>query len=252
MAIQKLAFFGDVHAPYEDTRAVRLLLAVLRAWTPHHLVCMGDLLDCYAVSSHSKAPDRKTSLAWEIGYAEALLDRFDALKVPGRKLFIEGNHETRLQRFIAEKAPQFDGLISIPQVLKLKQRKWEYTPYRSFATLGKLALTHDVGYAGRYAPHRTLDALQSSVVTGHTHRLGLLVESNLKGEGKVAASFGWLGDIDAVDYMHKGKVTRDWHLGFGLGYLDTATGYVQLTPIPLLPRGAKGLTCTVEGTRFDV
>jgi predicted phosphodiesterase len=249
MAIEKILFFSDPHAPFENKPAVDLVLEVAGDWKPNHLACLGDLIDAYSVSSHSKDPGRKVNLVSEIDYAKELLDLFDDLAVPGRKIFTEGNHETRLQRYIADKAPQFDGLISIPQVLGLKERGWEFTPYRSFATLGKLTLTHDVGYAGRYAPHRTLDALQSSVVFGHTHRLGLLVESNLKGESKVACSFGWLGDLDAVDYMHKGKVTRDWSLGFGIGYLDTETGYVQLTPIPLLPY-KKGLTCTVEGTAY--
>jgi predicted phosphodiesterase len=251
MAIEKILFVGDVHAPFENKDALELVLTVAKEWKPDHLACLGDLLDAYSVSSHSKDPARKTSLASEIEYGKGILDRLDDLAVPGRKLFTEGNHETRLQRYIADKAPQFEGLISIPQVLGLKARGWEFTPYRQYATLGKLTLTHDVGYAGRYAPHRTLDALQSSVVFGHTHRLGLLVESNLKGESKVAASFGWLGDLDAVDYMHKGKVTRDWSLGFGIGYLDTDTEYVQLTPIPLLPYKG-GLTCMVEGAAFDI
>lgn len=251
MPLQSILFFGDVHAPFEDKRAMRLVLEVARTLQPHHLVCMGDLMDCYSVSSHSKDPSRKADLAWEVGYTEGILDAFDALGVKGQKHFIEGNHEHRLQRFIADKAPMFEGLVSIPQVLGLKARGWTFTPYRTHTTLGKLVLTHDVGYAGRYAAHRTLDALQHSVVTGHTHRISAVVESNLMGEPKIAASFGWLGDANSIDYMHKGKVTRDWALGFGIGTLDPKTGFVQLTPIPILQDGKK-LTCMVEGTKFDV
>ncbi len=42
--------------------------------------------------------------------------------------------------------------------------------------------------------------------------------------------------------MHRIKAIKDWTLGFGIGYLDTKTGIVYLSPVPIV----KG-TCMIEG-----
>ena len=46
--------------------------------------------------------------------------------------------------------------------------------------------------------------------------------------------FGWLGDVEEIDYMNQVKARKEWSLGFGLGYLDTKTGVVYLVPVPII------------------
>lgn len=247
--LQKVLLFGDLHAPYESKPALRLLLKVLKAVKPDHLVNLGDFCDCAAVSFHSKDPSRAQDLAWEMDHANSILDALDGVKIPGRKIWLDGNHDFRLTRYIADKAPELFGLISLPKILRLKERGWEYHPYRKHTKLGKLLVCHDIGRMGRYAVHRNLDALQHSVVTGHTHRFSLVVEGNALGENRVAASFGWLGSLDDIDYASRLTIQKDWQHGIGLAYLEPTTGYVTIAPIPFLPAG-KGFSCVVEGQRY--
>ena len=165
--LEPLLICPDTHVPYHDVRAWELMLRVGKAIKPTHLVCIGDLLDFYSVSSHSKSPERALKLADELEAGNAALDQLDALGATEKK-FIAGNHCDRLTRYLQDKAPELFDVIGIPELLKLEERGWEYTPYKSDTKVGKVNFTHDVGVAGRNATFKALDTYQHSVVTGHT------------------------------------------------------------------------------------
>lgn len=235
----------DLHAPYHDHRALRLVHQVGRALRPSWLVVIGDLADCYSVSSHDKDPKRANRMDWELDVCNRVLDELDALGAT-TKLYIEGNHEDRLRRLVMTK-PELAGMLTIPRELKLRERGWAFTPYKEHTRLGKVHYTHDVGAASRTAIFRSLDLYQHSIVTGHTHRMMYVVENNALGTGaKVAASFGWLGDVGQIDYMNKAKARSSWALGFGVGYLEPASGYTYLVPVPILP----DYSCMVNGVLY--
>lgn len=231
----------DTHRPYHDKRAWRLMLKVARSLKPHTIVCIGDLADFYSVSSHSKDPGRVHTLDEELADVQVAFDELDALGAKDKR-FVAGNHEDRLTRYLQDKAPELFGVVSIPALFRLKERGWAYTPYKSHTKLGKAYFTHDVGVAGRNATFKAMDTYQHTVITGHAHRLQYVVEGNAVGEYKLSAQFGWLGDASKIDYMHRAKVNMNWALGFGVGYHDTATGVVYLTPVPIVR-----YSCVFEG-----
>lgn len=240
--LQRILFISDVHCPYHDRAAVRLVLNVIRAFKPDILVSNGDFVDCFSVSQHSKSPQRVLGFQKEMELANGLLDQLDAAAPKARRIYLSGNHETRLERYIQEKAPELYGALSIAEKLRLKERGWETVGHKDDIRIGKVWITHDVGTAGRYNVFKTLDTYQSNIVTGHTHRLAYVVEGDATGQRKVSAQFGWLGDVGQIDYMHRVKAKREWTLGFGYGYIDSRTGYVYLVPVPII----KG-TAVVEG-----
>ena len=244
MALEPILVVSDAHIPYHDARAFDLLLQVGRALKPTHLIIIGDFVDFYSVSSHSKDPTRASQITTELRAGEAALDLLDHLGCQ-RKVYLGGNHEDRLQRYLQDRAPELFDLVRLPDLLRLKARGWTYVPYKDHYRLGKLHFTHDVGVAGRTAVYRCLDTYQHSNVTGHTHRLGYLVEGNCLGEFKLAAQFGWLGDVSKVDYLQRAKALKDWALGFGVGYHDPTSGYVYMTPVPIVD-----YTCVVNGRLY--
>ncbi len=225
------------------------MLKVGKAFKPDILIANGDIADCYSVSSHSKNPERVNKLAEELLEVNTALDELDSLGAK-QKLFIAGNHEDRLTRYLQDKAPELFGVVSIPDLFRLKSRGWAYTPYKQYTKLGKLHITHDVGTAGRFAAYKALDTFQHSVITGHTHRLSYVVEGNAVGEYKLSAQFGWLGDAKKVDYMAQVNVRKNWALGFGVGYTNPATGVAYLTPVPIVVVGGR-FTCVVNGKYFE-
>lgn len=244
--LQKVLFIPDTHVPYEDKRAFELLLKVAKQIKFDHIVILGDFADFYTVSSHDKDPNRMTGLEEEVDAVNAALDRIDALK-PKTKTYVSGNHEDRLQRYLTTKAPELYNMVTIPELFKLKKRGWKYTPYKEHHKLGRIHITHDTGKAGKFANSQSLADFQDNVIIGHTHRIGYNVEGNAKGVPHVGAMFGWLGDVQKVDYMHKVKALRDWALGFGIGYLEPSTGYMHVQPVTIV-----NYSCVVEGKYFKV
>lgn len=244
-ALESLLIVPDCHIPFHDKRAWALMLQVAQDLKPYYLYTIGDFMDFYAVSDHSKDPNRALKLDEELKAGEAALDQLDALGAT-HKIFHNGNHCDRMERYLRNKAPELFNLISVPDLLHLEERGWQHVPYKQYSKLGKLHFTHDVGTAGRYAAYKALDAFQHSVITGHTHRLSYIVEGNATGEEfKLSAQFGWLGDAKEIDYMNRAKVNKDWALGFGYGYHNPSTGYVYVVPVPLID-----YTCVVNAKLY--
>lgn len=232
MTLQKWLLIPDSHIPYVDTKVFSLMLRAARSAGIKNVCILGDFIDCYTVSSFGKDPTRKQDLQSEIDATNEILDVLDKM-FTGEKKYIAGNHEDRLERYLIEKAPALFNTVKIERLLKLKERGWQYTPYKRSTRIGKLYVTHDAGKAGKNAAADALNAFQGNVVIGHTHRINYLVEGNAKGKAHVGAMFGWLGDFEAVDYLHRIRCLRDWAHGFGVAYVED-NGCVHLTPVPIV------------------
>ena len=243
--VQKILFVTDAHVPYQDTVALELVHKTIKAIKPDILCVLGDFADFYSVSAHDKSPDRRIKLADEVAAVRKELSRFEKLKIK-RRIFISGNHENRLERYIASKAPELFGFVSIPELFELEKNGWEYVPYKRHVMLGRLAVSHDYGSAGQTAHRTATQKLGAPVVIGHTHRAGTVSRRNMDGDLLMSGMFGWLGDVSQIDYAHSAQVGTDWVTGFGIGYLMQC-GTVVLNPVPIM-----GNRCVVEGKPIEV
>jgi len=245
--LEKILLVPDTHSPYEDKKAWKLLLKVAESFKPKHLIIEGDFADCYGISDFNKDPNRMLKFDWE---AEETVKRLKEIKEASgasNLQFIEGNHEDRLRRYLQKNAPELYNFISVPKIFKLDEMGYKFTPYKETYKLGKLNVTHDAGNAGKTAHYQALDVYQHNIVIGHTHRIGYTVQGSASNERHVGAMFGWLGDVEQVDYMHKVKAKKEWSLGFGIGYLDKTTGNVYLVPVPIV-----NYSVVIEGVLFKV
>lgn len=241
--LKKWLLVPDTHRPYHDAKAVELVLKVGDAIGVHGVAILGDYGDFFAVSSHDKDPNRARNLEFELENINQGLDEFDALK-PKEKIFVAGNHEDRLERYLMTKAPELFNMVKVQELLYLKDRGWKYVAYKDHVQIGKLYLTHDTGTAGATAHVKALNDFQSNIVIAHTHRLGYSVVGNAKGKPHVGAMLGWLGDANQADYMHRIKAKRDWALGFGIGYMEP-NGNCHVQPVPIVD-----YKCVVDGKLF--
>jgi len=231
--LEKILFIPDCHVPYHDKDAFNLMLKVGKAFKPDHAIILGDFADFYGVSSHSKDPNRALKLKEEIDATKDALDQIISIGAKNN-VFVSGNHEDRLERYLRDKAPELFNFISIPKILELKEKGFKYTPYKQAYKIGKLNITHDTGVAGRFAHYKALDTFQHNIIIGHTHRIGYAVEGDAQGQRHLGAMLGWLGDVNEIDYMHQVKARKEWSLGFGIGYLDPKTGVVYVNPVPII------------------
>jgi predicted phosphodiesterase len=239
--MKKVLIIPDTHIPYHDKRAFDTMLQAGKAFKPTDVIILGDFVDFYAVSSHNKDPKRALELKNEITETIKALELVKGLGATNN-VFIAGNHEDRLTRYLQQKAPELYDIINIPSVLELNRIGFKYVPYRQHYNIGKLYATHDVGSAGESAIKRAAEAFKRNIITGHTHRLASIVQSSVEGVSHMSASFGWLGDKKEIDYLAAIKVTKDWQLGFGIAYIDEKTDYCYITPVPIID-----YTCVIEG-----
>src|SRR5574342_339861 len=208
----KLLVIPDTHVPYHDKAALDLIHRVVHQARPDRLVLIGDFADFYAVSHFTKDPGRRADLQYEIGRVNEELDRIGAHDLP--VTYLEGNHELRLERYLAAKAPELFGLVHCRELFQIAKRGWKWVPYHSHFQIGKVLFAHDLGHAGKYAALNTLAAAGKCTVFGHTHRGAVMYGGTVDGEHRFSLNVGWLGDAAQIDYMHRAK-TRDWQTGFG-------------------------------------
>lgn len=246
MKLKRILFIPDTHRPYHDKLAWKLVMKVARHNKYNILIVGGDFGEFYVTNGHRKDPNKHQMLEMETDDINAGLDELDALGVR-RKIYLEGNHENNLSRYLADHAPELFNMVKVENILRLKERGWEFYPYkRKKARIGKLTVTHDLGNAGRNAIEKAIDGFQDNIVINHTHRMKYIIEGNYSGIKHVAASFGWLGDVSQIEYTDQEKARKEWALGFGEGYM-TDKGVVFLTPIPIVD-----YSCVVSGKYYCV
>lgn len=238
--LSTIALIPDCHHPNADEAAWSLMLRALAEAKPSTIVVLGDFADGESLSLHEPDEPGSRDFKDEVGVVLRALTELDALGAT-RKIYIEGNHEQRLSRYLARRAPALFRSMSLPELLDLKGRGWEWVPYKASVKVGKLHLTHDTGSAGMNAHRTSARDFMGSVVIGHTHRMAYEVVGRFDDSPYLAAMLGWLGSRQAAKYAHEAK-SASWALGFGLGYHDEATGIVHVQPIPIV-----GGTCVVQG-----
>jgi len=158
---------SDCHVPYQDLAAWNTCLAAIKATSPTDVVVIGDFLDGYPISNFPKSPDRRADLKYEIDAANRELDKLQKIAGKAAIHYTCGNHENRLVRFIEKQAPEFHGLVTMPELLKIKQRGIHWVDYQKHFNIGKISYTHDVGYSGKNAVGQSLAAFGHSLVFGH-------------------------------------------------------------------------------------
>lgn len=221
-----------------------MVLRVARWFKPEHLSILGDFGDADTLKAHAPTEPGTRDFEDELEAVKGALDQLDRLGATN-KIYVCGNHEFRLDRYLMEHAPAMFRSMRWPALLGLKERGWKWVPYRKSARIGKLHLTHDTGTAGVNAHRTSAAAFGGSTVIGHTHRMAYEVKGRFDGTPYLAAMLGWLGDADkAAGYIHEAKAS-DWVHGFGIFYLEPESGVVHVQPVPIVNG-----RCVVNGKLF--
>ncbi len=119
---------NDIHVPYHDKKALKLLLRFLKDQKPDTLVINGDFLDMWEVSQFDRVPKFGKSLIEEIQEGKKILRRFRTILPHARIIYVEGNHEFRFKKLLIKAVPELYGLpgLSVPDLLELKKLNISY------------------------------------------------------------------------------------------------------------------------------
>ncbi len=213
----KRLFIPDLHAPFHDASAWSILLNVGKDFKPDEVVILGDFFDCYSVSKYDKHPQKMyADLEQELLSGKEELARLVRLLKPKKIFYCLGNHEWRLERFIASTAGvMYSTCKSIPEILELP-KNCITKPYgqNGWFNFDGLYVMH--GYVtGKTPAMKALERYGRSVLFGHTHRIQEAHKKILNGPTIRAYNCGWLGDMEkAAEYIQD---TADWSHGFATG-----------------------------------
>lgn len=227
----KILCIGDCHVT-DNQDLHRFELAGQLIWDekPDKVVVMGDYMTLQCLSAWDKDKRKQMEgrrfglevaagnegLDLLTGKVEAGLKRAKRAKKKGYSpewIYLEGNHEERLERFF-EKDPTFEGYVSIPKALRLKQRGFQWVPYREYWWCNDIGFTHIPFGKGREISgvditRKAQQVVVKSTVFAHTHEwhvsnLHRMGQSSLQQVLNVGCFFE-----EHEDYV-KGRMTNYW------------------------------------------
>lgn len=208
----------DLHAPDHDEVALGAFLNALGVIQPDELLIIGDFIDCKAPARWSKqtAAEYADTLPLELEAGKEVLARIRG-NFGGAISFIPGNHEARIVQYTNTYAPAIKGLVpSLPNLLgfsfydvSLRAQPYQVAPGVS-AIHGKM-LSSVLGAAGQSAFKERVRH-GTSVVQGHSHRLGLGWDRQER--ARFWMECGHLTSPDALGYLDFDHA--NWQQGFGM------------------------------------
>lgn len=165
---------SDVHLPYHDLNTIRKWADECKRRNVVGLVLNGDILDCYQLSSHYKDPT-KARFRQELDAGKSFLKWLRQQFPKARIVYKEGNHDDRLRRYIAERAPALFDVqeLDLRVLLGLDDLGVEWIADKRVIELGKLSVVHGHEFrgGGGVNPARWLYLRTgASALCGHFHR----------------------------------------------------------------------------------
>jgi hypothetical protein len=161
---------------------------------------------------------RKMFLGREVGFTiDIVLSELRAAAKNARIVWVIGNHEIRLQKYLWTRAPELASLpsLDIRNLFELNKFGIHYTDQPLL--VGDTLMTH--GHLARKGSGNTaramLDEYGRSVIHGHTHRLGAIYKTSA-GQNFMAFENGCLCQL-TPEFLPPGTV--NWQHGFSVGYL---------------------------------
>mgnify|MGYP000184894748 CR=1 FL=1 len=242
--MSRFAVISDIQWPYHDQRALDLAFTFVQDHSWDAVLVVGDELDSPEPSAWNKgaAGEYAGTLQRSIdGCHDMLADLVDAAAGSPVHL-MRSNHQARIEKYLNRYAPALSSLrcLDYSTLLGLDELgiTFHRKPYRFTGEAGGWYLAHGdegnlIQTAGGTAMSLAKNRWGTSVVAGHTHRLGLQ-HQHLSVNGRIEKhvfgfEVGHLMSIKKAGYLRAGSA--NWQQGMG--------AIVDGIPVPLPIIGGK-------------
>ncbi len=228
--IQKVLVLPDVHLDENVPKDYKMLKPFIEEFKPDIIVLLGDFMDISSLSAWDRDKKRKMEnrrFKAEVDCANKELDFLQ--KNCGKVVFLEGNHENRVSRYL-DFNPEMEGMIDIQEVLRLEERGIEWCDMNDLYKIGHMYFTHGM-YTGKYFANKHLMEIGENLVVGHTHKTQTAFQNQAMGKEKMVYGLGTLGD-KAPDYM-QGRPSN-WINQFGIMYVNERSGDFNFYPVNII------------------
>lgn len=231
---ETILIISDVHVPDHDRKAWKAMLAVARDIRPTTVVIAGDFLELQSVSQHSSF--NRELLEEDLAAGRQALETLQGAAPQAKVIYLEGNHETRLTRFIEAKVPSLSGTLNLATELKLKERGILWLPENKQPwSRGKLDVIHghqmSSGGGPRHHATKMCEMYGESgrvVVYGHTHKPQMHTSPARAGV-KTAVGLGCLRTLNP-GWLH--GANGGWSHCFGIAEI-APSGRVAVYQVPV-------------------
>lgn len=226
---------NDFHIPHHDTRAVKLLTDFIKDIQPDKLIINGDFVDCFMASRFTKHPKHGMSLAKEFKVARQVLGDLKNASPTSELVFIFGNHEWRMEKFILDNARELHGLegMNLEHQLHLDDLGATVINYHGkeqYYEYGKLFIGHfnKVNKHAGYTAKNLLEDKGVNLMQAHTHRIGQCTKRMY--DRKIGAwENGCMCRLDP-DYVK----LPNWHLGFSIVHKSKKTDHFNVQTLQII------------------
>lgn len=243
MQLKNYVIVPDLQIPYHDVGFARAISNFIGDLNPAGVVFIGDNVDCAAPATWNKGTAEE--------FAGTLQNEFDVWKEYGVQLRTGysgwvgvhfGNHEKRIRSYLKNKAPAFSSLrsLQLENLMSLDELGFEGLPDHYDIAPGWV--THHGDFcslsdiAGRSASNYS-SKIGKSVITGHTHRAGIIPET-YGHDG----NWNWRYGVEvghAMDPKQAGYTngTANWQKAFGILDVYDNGAFIQPSLVYATPDG---------------
>jgi predicted phosphodiesterase len=220
-----LLAIADLHIPYQKSSAVNKAIGIGKKAKCQGVVILGDLVDFHKVSRYRHDADAK-DIRQELKFARHWLR---VLKLEFSNVwYIPGNHEDRLDAYIADNAPSLGVLeeLRLENLLKLDEIGVKYVP--GFIHCGDISFLHghEFRISGMDPARKLFGKMKRSAICGHLHRpdsyytrdgAGNMLHCHVLGHlGKESPAYmprnDWQHGCAVVSVNKSGKSSVDTHI----------------------------------------
>lgn len=227
----------DLHWPFADLRYWNLLLQVGHWLKPHGIICLGDFVDHFSISKHSKNKRRLLATTMQLEMETARLRRSELDTLGAKvKIFIKGNHEARWDKWINDNVDsQFfiSKIGTFEDEIQLPQNGWKVFEYGDFAKVDGAYFTHDVSTGGEGSARKAGERFMGTNAQAHTHGAVQKWFRNMDGKVFVSTTLGHGSDEHAQTYASRTQ-KRDWVRMIGIDWYDQRYDNHHLQGFPVM------------------
>ena len=248
---------GNDWQPFHDERAIDLSMQLIREIQPDEVVNLGDMIDFPTLSRWPQEEAMQRTIQKSIDYTHEFLSLQRANAPHAKLVWVEGNHDLRLQNYVQANAAKISGLrranmdhelplLSIPYLLRLDEIGVNYVggwPKAEYYLSDVLKAKHGdcVKSSGKTAA-AVVEREDVSTVFGHIHRAETAYKTRHGRKGPRTQFAHCPGALcltnGAVPGFHTGTDTdmkpvtywQDWQLGLTVVHYDDEQVYLHHVP----------------------
>lgn len=238
----------DLHSPFTFIALLQNILSLCGDIKFDLLLLGGDSSDCYSISRFPTTQNRAEDFHYEVTCTAEILKKLSDANKKATKIFIQGNHEERLQKLMDRFLKAFRNLPELQIEKLLKLEKYGYNYYEHFYKLNHdFIITHGRRVCKQSAKFE-LEDWGMSGASGHVHRFNEHKNNYNEQLGlkhKQWFSFGCLADVNQLDYARDFR--SKWDNSFGIiKYNDDDFDMTVIHPSKI----TGGFYCPINGSFY--